>query len=205
VCECHDKGFITRSVNEPNSKFQDIPSIFPLVSSGSMVGTAFVFKDHDSRSHVISWSNCEQPTCQMTVNGNIRSIPLQRVSDNDLLVGTLPEEMCNNVPKFEAAPLDIEGTGTTFYMASRCTICSCSRLIISRLSKICPVSVTKCQNAYVRKSWLFFGRIKSKPLGAPLVNCDGKLVGVVKEFKGNEVTVLTIDDLVRLVNEHRRT
>jgi hypothetical protein len=167
------------------------------------VGTAFVFKIDESKSRVISWARpaCEQPTCRMVVDRNpngkegiytVHSISLRPVRDdrvNGLLFGTLSEEMCNSVPKFEAAPSG--NTGSQLFMVSRHTKCGgCPGLIISKMSKRCPVE--NKNNVYARKSGRCF---KSFPIGAPLVNGEDKLVAVVTGFKDKKLTVLGVDNL----------
>jgi hypothetical protein len=186
--------------------FESEPRVFPVVSGKKIVGTAFVFKVSDSKSCVISWSACKQATCKMFVKGNgnkttgtVHSILLKRVRDdmdNDtgLLHATLPEE-CDSVPNFEAAeaPRNTK-TGSLLFMAARRGRCECSLclgLIGKRMSKTCDV---KSKNVgYVRKSG---GSFRSHPLGAPLVNGEGKLVAVVTEFEGKKLKTCSIGDVL---------
>ena len=178
------------------------------MSRNVIVGTAFIFKDRNSKSHVISWSSKPQPTCITIVKRDdrkeVRTIPLRKVGNSDLLTENVPEDMSKNVPKFEAARSNTE-VEKLFMVSPRC-VCGCQGLLMSRLSKICPLK--KLSDAtYVRKRrGVFkninfpFGRVyKNFPLGAPVVDCEDKLVGIVTDSEKNKVTVLGIQDLIRLL------
>ena len=195
ACECTD--IFTRSLGRPDCKFEREPRVFPLVSGNVIVGTAFIIKDHNSKSHVVSWSSKPQPTCITVVKGDdrkeIRTIPLRKVGNSDLLTENVPEDMCSSVPEFKAARSNTEVE--KLFMASRRCACGCQGLLMSRLSKICPLK--KLSDAtYVRRRGRVF---KSFPLGAPVVDCEDKLVGIVTGSEKNKVTVLGIQDLIRLL------
>ena len=180
----------------PHKDFELEPRVFPLVSRNVIVGTAFIFKDRNSKSHVVSWSSKPQP-CTTVVKGDdrkeIHTIPLHKVGNSDLLTENVPEDMCSSVPEFKAARSNTEVE--KLFMASRRCACGCQGLLMSRLSKICPLK--KLSDAtYVRKRGRVF---KSFPLGAPVVDCEDKLVGIVTGSKKNKVTVLGIQDLIRLL------
>ena len=60
ACDCTD--IFTRSlIGLPDSKFEPEPRVFPLVSGNVFVGTAFILKVPNSKSHVVSWSSKPQP------------------------------------------------------------------------------------------------------------------------------------------------
>ena len=167
------------------------------MSGSVIVGTAFIFKDRNSKSHLVSWSSKPQPTCITIVKRDgrkeVRTIPLRKVGNSDLLTENVPEDMCNSVPEFKAARSNT--IVEKLLMASPRCACGCQGLLMSRLSKICPLK--KLSDAtYVRKRGRVF---KSFPLGAPVVDCKDKLVGIVTDSEKNKVTVLGIQDLIRLL------
>ena len=195
ACEC--KKWLIRALEEPHEKFETEPRVFPLVSGKAMVGTAFVFKDGNSKSRVVSWSSKPEPICITIVKRGcrkqVRSIPLRKVGNSNLLTGIVPEEMCNSFPEFEAAtPTDTTGKKIKLFMASRRVVCGfCYGMLITRASKICPLEKLS-DGTYVRKRGRVF---KSFPLGAPVVDCADKLIGIVTGCEKNKVTVLGIQDL----------
>ena len=104
--------------------------------------------------------------------------------------------MCNSVPKFEAATPNTTGKEIQLFMASRRVACGfCDGLLMTRLSKICPLK-KHWDDTYVRKRG---GEFKSFPVGAPVVDCEDKLVGVVTGITGskkNKVKVLGVQDFL---------
>ena len=198
ACEC--EKFVIKVLEKPDSEFEQKPRVFPLVSARNViVGTAFILKDVNSKSHVVSWSSKPQPTC-ITIfkrggSKHVRIIRLRKMGNSNLLTGNVPEEMCNSVPKFEAVTSNT--TGIQLFMASRrvpCGYCN-NGLLMTRLSKICPLKKDS-DDTYVRKR---DGEFKSFPVGAPVVDCEDKLVGIVTGITGskkNKVTVLGVQDFL---------
>ena len=171
------------------------------MSEGNViVGTAFILKDVNSKSHVVSWSSKPQPTCITIVkrggSKDVRTIPVRKMENSNLLTGNVPEEICNSVPKFEAATPNTTGKGIQLFMASCRVVCGfCYGLLMTRLSKICPLK-KHWDDTYVRKRG---GEFKSFPVGAPVVNCEDKLVGIVTGITGskkNKVKVLGVQDFL---------
>ena len=193
ACDCTD--IFTRSLGLPVSEFEPEPRVFPLVSGNVFVGTAFILKVPNSKSHVVSWSSKPQPSCIMIVKRGGRkevyTVPLRKMGNNNLLTGIVPEEMCDSVPGFEAATSKTTEKKCELFMASRRGVCGgCHGLLMARLSKICHLEKL-LYSAYVRKRGRVF---KSFPLGAPVVDRENKLVGVVTGSEKNQVAVLSIKD-----------
>ena len=54
-CVCSGaEGFLGKIREKPDSDYEIEPRVFPLVSDANL-GTAFIFKDSNSKSHVVSW------------------------------------------------------------------------------------------------------------------------------------------------------
>ena len=121
----------------------------------------------------------------------VRAIPLRKMESSYLLTGIVPEEMCNSFPGFEAATSKATEKKFELFMASRRGVCGgCHGLLMTRLSKICPLEKV-FDGTYVRKRGRVF---KSFPLGAPVVDCGNKLIGIVTGSEKNQVAVLGIQD-----------
>ena len=203
-CVCTGANrFFGKIREKPDNEFEIEPRVFPLVSD-AIVGTAFIFKDSNSRSHVVSWSSEPQATCITTfVRDDEREfcrIPLHKLDNSDLLTGDVPEEVCNSVHAFEAAPTDTKAKQKVkLFMCSRLVVCpSCRGMFIKRVSKICPLRKLS-DTIYVRRGFLA-GRFKSFPLGAPVVDGEDKLVGIVTSYKKKKVTVRGSQELNRLLS-----
>ena len=200
VCRGAD-GFFGKIREKPDNEFEIEPRVFPVVSD-AIVGAAFIFKDSNSRSHVVSWSSEPQATCITTfVRDDEREfcrISLHKLDNSDLLTGDVPEEVCNSVHAFEAAPTDTTAKEVKLFMCSRLVVCpSCDGMFIKRVSKICPLRKLS-DTTYVRRGFLA-GRFKSFPLGAPVVDGEDKLVGIVTGYDKDKVTVLGSQELNRLL------
>ena len=197
-CVCSGaERFLGNIREKPDNEFEIEPRVFPLVSD-AIVGTAFIFKDSNSRGHVVSWSSEPQATCITTfVRDNEREfcrISLHKLDNSDLLTGDVPEEVCNSVHAFEAAPTNTTAKKVKLFMTSRLAVCpSCRGMFIKRVSKVCPLQ-RQTDTTYVRR-----GRFKSFPLGAPVVDGDDKLVGIVTDYDDDKVTVLGSQELNRLL------
>ena len=193
--------FVVMALEQPHrrSEFELEPRVFPLVSSNVIVGTAFILKDRNSKSHVVSWSSKPQPTCITIVkrgdSKHVHTISLRKVGNSNLLTGNVPEEMCNSVPEFEAATPNMTGKEIQLFMTSRRAACGfCDGLVMAKLSKICPLEKLS-DDTYVRKRG---GQFKSFPVGAPVVHDVNMVVGIVTGTgsKKNKVTVLGIQDVI---------
>ena len=204
-CVCSGADRFLGNIREiPETEFEIEPRVFPLVSDAIVPGTAFIFKDSNLRSHVVSWSSEPQATCIMTfVRDKKRKfcrISLHKQDNSDLLTGDVPEEVCNSVHAFEAAPTNATAKEKVkLFMCSRLVVCpSCDGMFIKRVSKICPLR-KRSDTVYVRRGFLA-GTFKSFLLGAPVVDGDDKLVGIVTSYKKKEVTVLGSQELNRLLS-----
>ena len=201
-CVCSGaEGFFGKVREKPDNEFEIEPRVFPLVSD-AIVGTAFIFKDSNSRNHVVSWSSEPQATCITTFvrdkKRKFRDIPLHKLNNSDLLTGDVPEEVCNSVHAFEAAPTNTTAKEVKLFMCSRLVVCpSCDGMFIKRVSKICPLRKLS-DTTYVRRGFLA-GTFKSFPLGAPVVDGRDKLVGIVTSYDDDKVTVLGSQELNRLL------
>ena len=200
-CVCSGADRFLGNIREiPETEFEIEPRVFPLVSDAIVPGTAFIFKDSNLRSHVVSWSSEPQATCIMTfVRDKKRKfcrISLHKQDNSDLLTGDVPEEVCNSVHAFEAAPTNTTAKEKVkLFMCSRLVVCpSCRGMFIKRVSKIIPLQ-KKTDTTYVRS-----GTFESFPLGAPVVDGEDKLVGIVTSYKKKKVTVLGSQELNRLLS-----
>ena len=203
-CVCSGvEGFLANAREKPDNEFEIEPRVFPVMSD-AIVGAAFIFKDSNSRSHVVSWSSEPQATCIATfVRDDEREfcrISLHKLDNSDLLTGDVPEEVGNSVHAFEAAPTNTKAKKKVkLFMTSRLVVCpSCRGMFIKRVSKICPVRKLS-DTIYVRRGFLA-GRFKSFPLGAPVVDGDDKLVGIVTCYNKKKVTVLGSQELNTLLS-----
>ena len=202
VLACKCKEFFIKVLEKPDSEFETEPRVFPLLSGDVIVGTAFILKDRNSKSHVVSWSSKPEPTCITIVKRggrkHVRTIPLRKVGNSNLFTGIVPEEICNSVPKFKAATPNTTGKKVKLFMTSRRVVCGfCNGLLMTRLSKICPLEKLS-DDKYVRKRG---GKFKSFPLGAPVVDRGNKLVGIVTGSEKNKVTVLGIQDILSKLDD----
>ena len=203
-CVCSGADRLFGNIREiPENEFEIEPRVFPLVSDAIVQGTAFIFKDSNLRSHVVSWSSKPQATCiTIFVRDKKRKfcgIPLHKQDNSDLLTGDVPEEVCNSVHAFEAAPTNTTAKEKVkLFMCSRYVACTaCRGMFMKRVSKICPLR-KRSDTTYVRRGFLA-GTFESYPLGAPVVDGDDKLVGIVTGYDKKEVKVLDSQELNRLL------
>ena len=97
--------------------------------------------------------------------------------------------------KFKAVPHNGDQTVTVLFMVSRRIEHGCTGVLTAKTSKICLVERFEDEN-YVRR-----GGFKSCPLGAPLVNGNDELVGMVTAFEKENglVSVLGVKELENLL------
>ena len=196
-------------VKKPHSDFETVPRVFLVVLGGKIIGTAFVFQTQDSRTYVVSWFSEKQSTCRMivktasglivhsiTLGHNNRAVGTSaEESTQNFVAETIPEEFCDRVLKFKAVPPNGDQTATKLFMVSRKIEHGCNDkltgVLIAKTSKICQVERRK-DGSYSRS-----GGFKSHPLGAPLVNGNDELVGMVKAFEKENgvVSVLGVKEL----------
>lgn len=208
VCKCQD--VFTLQIKKPDPNFEKVPRVFPVVLVGKVIGSAFVFQTQDSRSYIVSWSSVKQSTCRMIVrlvSGlNVHSITLRHnnravgnsaeESVKNFVAEAIPEEICGRTPKFKVVPPNGIQTASKLFMVSRRVAHGCDGskgVLITRTSKICPV-VSREDGSYLRS-----GGFKSCPLGAPLVNDNDELVGMVTAFQEDVVSVLSVREMENLL------
>ena len=185
--------------------------VYPVVLAEKVIGNAFVFQTQDSRSYVVSWFSEKQSTCRMivkTASGlNVKSITLGHnnravgtsadESTKNFVAETIPEEFCDRVLKFKAVSPNGDQTARTLFMVSRKIAHGCNDkltgVLTTKTSKICPVERREDGN-YVRR-----GGFKSCPVGAPLVNGNDELVGMVTAFQEDVVSVLSVKEIENLL------
>ena len=203
-CVCTGaEGFLGNIREKPDNEFEIEPRVFPLVSD-AIVGAAFIFKDSNLKSHVVSWSSEPQATCITTFvrDDEIEfcRISLHKLDNSNLLTGDVPEEVCSLTAFMRLKQLQpTRRKKVRLFMTSRLVVCpSCRGMFIKRVSKICPLR-KRSDTIYVRRGFLA-GRFKSFPLGAPVVNGEDKLVGIVTSYKKKKVTVLGSQELNTLLS-----
>ena len=209
VCECRD--LFALRLKKPDPKFEMVPRVYPVVLAEKVIGTAFVFQTQDSRSYVVSWFSEKQSTCRMivqtatgqrvhsiTLGHNNRAIGISAdESTQNFVAETFPETFCDGVLKFKAVPPNGDQTVTKLFMVSRKIAHGCNDrlagVLTTKASKICPVMRRK-DGSYVRS-----GGFKSCPLGAPLVNGNDELVGMVTAFQEDVISVLSVKEIENLL------
>ena len=114
-------------------------------------------------------------------------ISLHKLDNSDLLTGDVAEELSKSVHAFEAAPTNTKAKKKVkLFMTSRLAVCpSCRGMLIKRVSIICSLQKQTDTATYVRR-----GTFKSFPLGAPVVDGDDKLVGIVTDYDEDKFTDL---------------
>lgn len=187
--------------------------MFPVVLKREIIGTAFVFQTQDSRSYVVSWSSEKQSTCRTIVKMgsslDVHSITLLRhvakeESTLNLMTEALPGQYGDRVEKFQACPSNDDQAGNILLMVSRRAAHGCNDeltgMLTTKTSKICKVERRE-DGSYVRCGRLnrLRKRFKSYHVGAPLLNENEELVGMVKRFERDTIFVLSVRELENLL------
>ena len=165
-----------------------------MLQGGNLVGTCFVWNTRRSNCFVISPSfEGKDCTCLIPVKeGNERKlfkIGLNRGKEGEDFVATaVPDDP--RVPNFVESS-DIGDVGRQIYMVSGKARCNrCDKFQTKFISKFCQVEKgTKYSYNYKKIG----GGFKDFPYGAPVVNDEKQVVGIVKSYQENGIYFEIVD------------